>query len=89
MLVSKLFRAYGLYNWQKESNMINLTVMFQSSFELTGYITIYCLGDYIVTYEVSKLFRAYGLYNPIASVMFSMDIKLVSKLFRAYGLYNN
>ena len=39
-LVSKLFRAYGLYNkhrWIDESEIIKA---FQSSFELTGYITI-------------------------------------------------
>ena len=37
--VSKLFRAYGLYNIivDKEGLVIG---MFQSSFELTGYITI-------------------------------------------------
>ena len=36
--------------------------MFQSSFELTGYITLYSCG---VNYyqKVSKLFRAYRLYN--------------------------
>ena len=37
-MVSKLFRAYGLYN-VKSSNKIMDKSMFQSSFELTGYIT--------------------------------------------------
>ena len=37
---------------------------FQSSFELTGYITYYDDGIYnYLFYRVSKLFRAYGLYN--------------------------
>ena len=38
MPVSKLFRAYGLYN-SDEAVEIVLKTMFQSSFELTGYIT--------------------------------------------------
>ena len=35
---------------------------FQSSFELTGYITRYEVPFGVETF-VSKLFRAYGLYN--------------------------
>ena len=38
MDVSKLFRAYGLYN-KEDVNKEILECMFQSSFELTGYIT--------------------------------------------------
>ena len=61
-MVSKLFRAYGLYNLEWCTPKEN-TTQFQSSFELTGYITntdqVYALYDL----EVSKLFRAYGLYN--------------------------
>ena len=84
--VSKLFRAYGLYN---ESEIIKAAaeIAFQSSFELTGYIT----EDYITTPAkdtiVSKLFRAYGLYNSLRLVEYVLSI-MVSKLFRAYGLYN-
>ena len=37
--------------------------LFQSSFELTGYITFLCGEDKYVYTAVSKLFRAYGLYN--------------------------
>ena len=37
--------------------------MFQSSFELTGYITGRKKEDYEEINNVSKLFRAYGLYN--------------------------
>ena len=37
-LVSKLFRAYGLYNLMNY-NYNEGGMMFQSSFELTGYIT--------------------------------------------------
>ena len=38
-LVSKLFRAYGLYNKDIEAAQELFTKRFQSSFELTGYIT--------------------------------------------------
>ena len=38
MFVSKLFRAYGLYN-VNGVNYGGATLSFQSSFELTGYIT--------------------------------------------------
>ena len=36
---------------------------FQSSFELTGYITRRKENDMTVVVDVSKLFRAYRLYN--------------------------
>ena len=39
--------------------------MFQSSFELTGYITSISEPESNVFDEVSKLFRAYGLYNSL------------------------
>ena len=60
--VSKLFRAYGLYN-ESEIVKVAAEVAFQSSFELTGYITEhnYIGGGWFI--PVSKLFRAYGLYN--------------------------
>ena len=47
---------------------------FQSSFELTGYITEhnYIGGGWFI--PVSKLFRAYGLYNDKMDVMFIDDI---------------
>ena len=38
-MVSKLFRAYGLYNVLTVSDNDEVYV-FQSSFELTGYITV-------------------------------------------------
>ena len=37
--VSKLFRAYGLYNIKLIDLNTKDLLMFQSSFELTGYIT--------------------------------------------------
>ena len=37
--VSKLFRAYRLYNAQMKSTLLS-SLRFQSSFELTGYITL-------------------------------------------------
>ena len=60
--VSKLFRAYGLYNAisEPESNVFD---EFQSSFELMGYITGDEIYDHRPGLVVSKLFRAYGLYN--------------------------
>ena len=39
MRVSKLFRAYRLYNPYLTGSG-NLSILFQSSFELTGYITL-------------------------------------------------
>ena len=36
---------------------------FQSSFELTGYITLWAIYSIEELKTVSKLFRAYGLYN--------------------------
>ena len=39
ILVSKLFRAYGLYNVTGFVLLIVMAGVFQSSFELTGYIT--------------------------------------------------
>ena len=60
--VSKLFRAYGLYNVNNKQIKRPWITKFQSSFELTGYITQYVM--FIMGHvEVSKLFRAYGLYN--------------------------
>ena len=38
-MVSKLFRAYVLYNYEGIEGYGNLSDAFQSSFELTGYIT--------------------------------------------------
>ena len=46
-LVSKLFRAYGLYNIIL-SSIKNFSKLFQSSFELMGYITPY-IDNYAMT----------------------------------------
>ena len=67
--VSKLFRAYRLYNYINWDSINHSPIKFQSSFELTGYITlstIYCGTEY--SKGVSKLFRAYRLYNVLAMV---------------------
>ena len=62
--VSKLFRAYGLYNKLGCIFFHYIHIkLFQSSFELTGYITCLVASDKLLTIGVSKLFRAYGLYN--------------------------
>ena len=61
--------------------------MFQSSFELTCYITVSINEIGAVSCLVSKLFRAYGLYNGKSPSKIAQRLK-VSKLFRAYGLYN-
>ena len=60
--VSKLFRAYGLYN-EGDYDVKVISVRFQSSFELTGYITHNQFQRIEGEFKVSKLFRAYGLYN--------------------------
>ena len=86
--VSKLFRAYGLYNTEKMYSDVNVKYEFQSSFELTGYITVVRMRYKKLVMLVSKLFRAYGLYNAMLWARSSAR-KLVSKLFRAYGLYNS
>ena len=85
--VSKLFRAYGLYNKLTLEEYAKAK-QFQSSFELTGYITEQIYVYLQDTYMVSKLFRAYGLYNVIYLPQSDTDL-FVSKLFRAYGLYND
>ena len=61
--VSKLFRAYGLYNKVLNGLSADLILVFQSSFELTGYITGWFIPSPPDIIRVSKLFRAYGLYN--------------------------
>ena len=66
-MVSKLFRAYGLYNTM-EYVMKHAREKFQSSFELTGYITSFWIDVEFIAAPVSKLFRAYGLYNNIALI---------------------
>ena len=62
--------------------------MFQSSFELTGYITDSKKYKQDEVLDVSKLFRAYRLYNGI-SKKYLKNPDAVSKLFRAYRLYNS
>ena len=63
--------------------------MFQSSFELTGYITFKKLNIGKLMEDVSKLFRAYRLYNVSYKQVLKYAISHVSKLFRAYRLYND
>ena len=60
--------------------------MFQSSFELTGYITVknsvrgLLLLLFQSSFELTGYITKFGVNNNIAEP--------VSKLFRAYGLYN-
>ena len=84
-IVSKLFRAYGLYN-EMPSPWCIIFRMFQSSFELTGYITqnLQCIMNHHTGFQSSFELTGYiTTTNTNATVNFS-----VSKLFRAYGLYN-
>ena len=67
---------------------VNVKYEFQSSFELTGYITVVRMRYKKLVMLVSKLFRAYGLYNESLYAILGMGRMPVSKLFRAYGLYN-
>ena len=61
--------------------------MFQSSFELTGYITVknsvrgLLLLLFQSSFELTGYITKFGVNNNIAEP--------VSKLFRAYGLYND
>ena len=52
--------------------------MFQSSFELTGYITLSLSTLSVLGIGVSKLFRAYGLYNSIKDEVVNMIYKFQS-----------
>ena len=70
--VSKLFRAYRLYNGVT-INRENDVFMFQSSFELTGYITKYEVINKNNIFKVSKLFRAYRLYNTFQQIVFRLS----------------
>ena len=57
---------------------------FQSSFELTGYIT----DKRIISYDgdiVSKLFRAYGLYNCVTLYFNEMQGNLFQSSFELTG----
>ena len=59
--ISKLFRAYGLYN--EGESMINLAVVVSKLFRAYGLYNIIISKVSIRLNLVSKLFRAYGLYN--------------------------
>ena len=52
--VSKLFRAYGLYNRFIRERKVCLISLFQSSFELTGYITTTISLDYKHSFSCFK-----------------------------------
>ena len=84
--VSKLFRAYGLYNSYCQYHNLRDEELFQSSFELTGYIT---WKDKILEYTPLTFQSSFELTGYITNqaVPFYADCG-VSKLFRAYGLYN-
>ena len=66
LIVSKLFQAYRLYNKFKAVYNMIIGERFQSSFELTGYITKQILSIISAIQYVSKLFRAYRLYNALS-----------------------
>ena len=85
-IVSKLFRAYGLYNG-KETVDDNAFLEFQSSFELTGYITVVSLVIIVLLLGFQSSFELTGYITYLIFVFIIMVS--VSKLFRAYGLYNN
>ena len=59
--------------------------MFQSSFELTGYITISPHPTYLAILKVSKLFRAYGLYNLLGYIMSKILITRFQSSFELTG----
>ena len=87
ILVSKLFRAYGLYNVTGFVLLIVMAGVFQSSFELTGYITIRLEMriSYLILFQSS--FELTGYITADDLIRQGMTFE-VSKLFRAYRLYN-
>ena len=60
--------------------------MFQSSFELTGYITQYLVLSIGILALFQSSFELTGYITKIKELR-AVD-NVVSKLFRAYGLYN-
>ena len=61
--------------------------MFQSSFELTGYITMKITSEKISYFMFQSSFELTG-YITEGRMNILRDIEDVSKLFRAYRLYN-
>ena len=87
--VSKLFRAYRLYNNRRDPDNYNKPGKFQSSFELTGYITK-TWNYYLPDKEMfQSSFELTGYITNRASAKKIATLTAVSKLFRAYGLYNS
>ena len=84
-IVSKLFRAYRLYNVAIDVRCEKANV-FQSSFELTGYITRY-EGKELPVDLFQSSFELTGYITRQKSKIYQIYF-LVSKLFRAYRLYN-
>ena len=79
IIVSKLFRAYGLYN--QYGNYIyytagNIVSKLFRAYGLYNYLIFVVMG---IFQEVSKLFRAYGLYNDDIS----FDLELTPEGFKA------
>ena len=63
-----------------------MSFWFQSSFELTGYITTRIVEDKYKYQEFQSSFELTGYITE--KVLNKLSVDLVSKLFRAYRLYN-
>ena len=76
--VSKLFRAYGLYNCEMSPHNIQAIIVSKlfRAYGLYNYLIFVVMG---IFQEVSKLFRAYGLYNDDIS----FDLELTPEGFKA------
>ena len=61
--VSKLFRAYGLYNNILKPIKFNIRFTVSKLFRAYGLYNYFPLHHQFRYLHVSKLFRAYGLYN--------------------------
>ena len=61
--VSKLFRAYGLYNEYEVGDAIIMDGLVSKLFRAYGLYNTIVYAELDLRYLVSKLFRAYGLYN--------------------------
>ena len=74
--VSKLFRAYGLYNELISKLKQTILIQFQSSFELTGYITELTKDDIVVCLEMfQSSFELTGYITVVCLEMKDGDVR--------------
>ena len=79
VVVSKLFRAYRLYNLYGRWSITESIITFQSSFELTGYIT----GEIMVIYKTTATFQSSFELTGYITRVICLDIVRKVKSFKA------